>query len=201
MTTQLMAQSSNNFLLPNATFFAELFAFVVILFVLYRWVLPPLNKALQERQGMIQKQVEDSEEAARRLRAAEERYQSALAEARTEAAKIRDAARADADRIRVELREQADQEVARIHQRGDEQLAAEREQAVRELRSQIGELSLQLASRIVGQELDGTDRRGGTIDRFLEELDEMPERQSTSDGGRAPAATRADQPAGSGGAG
>src|SRR5256714_15030182 len=126
MTTQLMAATSNNFLLPNATFFAELFAFVVILFVLYRWVLPPLNKALQERQGMIQKQVEDSEEAARRLRAAEERYQSALAEARTEAAKIRDAARADADRIRGWLREQAGPGAARIHQRGEEQPVAAR---------------------------------------------------------------------------
>ncbi len=197
MTTEVMAAASNNFLLPNATFFAELVAFALILFVLYRYVVPPLSKALRERQEMIQKQVEDSEEAARKLRAAEERYESALAEARTEAAKIRDAARADADRIRVELRERAEQEVARIRQRGEEQLAAEREQAVRELRSQIGELSLQLATRIVGQELDGTERRSDTIDRFLEELDQMPER--TAGDGRPRADAGAETRAGSGG--
>jgi F-type H+-transporting ATPase subunit b len=196
MTTEVMAQASNNFLLPNATFFAELLAFVLILLVLYRWVVPPLSKAMRARQEMIQKQVEDSEEAGRRLRAAEERFESALAEARTEAAKIRDTARADADKLRVELRDQADQEVARIRARGEEQLAAEREQVVRQLRSEIGKLSMQLASRIVGEEMSDDERRKGTIDRFLADLDEMPER---TDGGRETAAAGADKPAGRGG--
>ena len=201
MTTEVMASASNNFLLPNATFFAELFAFALVLWVLYRYVVPPLSKALGERQQMVQKQVEDSEEAVRRLKAAEERYESALAEARTEAAKIRDAARADADKLRVELREQADQEVARIRQRGEEQLSAEREQVVRQLRSEIGKLSMQLASRIVGEEMSDTKRRSDTVDRFLSDLDELPDKRADADGGRARATAGADNPAGSGGDG
>ncbi len=55
--------ASSNFLVPDATFIAELIAFLIILGVLGRYVLPPIQKAMRERQELIRKQVEDSEEA------------------------------------------------------------------------------------------------------------------------------------------
>ena len=166
--------AAENFLVPNGTIIAELVAFVIILWVLWKYVVPPLSKSLQDRQDMIQKQVEDSEEAQRRLKAAEERYDQALAEARTEAAKIRDNARADGEHIREELREQASAEVERIRQRGEEQLSAQRDQVVRQLRGELGGLSIQLAEKLVGHELADDDRRRSTVDSFLSELDRMP---------------------------
>ncbi|HEX4361269.1 MAG TPA: F0F1 ATP synthase subunit B, partial [Pseudonocardia sp.] len=140
--------AADNFLLPNGTIIAELVAFLIILFVLWKYVVPPLSKSLQDRQDMVQKQVEDAEGAARKLKAAEERYDKALAEARTEAAKIRDTARADGERIREELREQATSEVERIRQRGEEQLASQRDQVVRQLRGELGGLAVQLAGQL-----------------------------------------------------
>jgi F-type H+-transporting ATPase subunit b len=171
---------STNFLLPNATFFAELVAFAIVLWVIYRYVVPPVRKAMDERQAMIRKQVEDSQKAEETLKAAKDRYDTALAEARTEAAKIRDTARADGDRIREEMRDQAGQEVARIRQRGEEQLASEREQVVRELRGDLGGLAVSLAGRIVGEELSDDERRTATVDSFLAELDDMPEQLQES---------------------
>ncbi|MGQ0572951.1 MAG: F0F1 ATP synthase subunit B [Pseudonocardia sp.] len=146
----------SNFLLPNGTIFVELLIFLVVFLVFKRYIVPPLAKAMQERQDMVRKQVEDREESARRLRQAEERYQEALAEARGEAGRIRDEARADAQLIRDEMREQADQEVARIRTEGEEQLAAQREQAVEQLRGEIGGLSDDLARRIVGRQTTST---------------------------------------------
>jgi F-type H+-transporting ATPase subunit b len=178
MRTTVLA--ADNFLLPNGTIIAELVAFLIILFVLWKYVVPPLNKSLQERQDMIQRQVEQSEEASRRLKAAEERYEQALAEARTEAAKIRDGARADGERIREELREQATAEVERIRQRGEEQLSSQREQVVRQLRSELGGLAVQLAEQLVGHELSDDESKRSTVDRFLGELDEMPDKKSGS---------------------
>ena len=172
MTTTVLA--ADNFLLPNGTLIAELVAFLIILFVLWKYVVPPLTKSLQDRQDMIQKQVEDSEEAQRRLKAAEERYEQALTEARTEAAKIRDNARADGERIREELREQAGAEVERIRQRGEEQLAGQREQVVRQLRGELGGLSVQLAEQLVGNHLADDGNRRATIDAFLAKLDQQP---------------------------
>ncbi|MGD9525485.1 F0F1 ATP synthase subunit B [Pseudonocardia sp.] len=150
----------SNFLLPNGTFFVELLIFAIVFLVFRRWIVPPLAKAMKERDDMIRKQAEDREESARRLRQAEQRYQEALAEARGEAARIRDEARADAQRIRDEMREQADQEVARIHADGERQLAAQREQAVAELRGEIGGLADDLAARIVGRQAASTGTTG-----------------------------------------
>jgi F-type H+-transporting ATPase subunit b len=192
MRTTVLA--ANNFLLPNGTFIAELVAFLIILYVLWKYVVPPLSKSLQDRQDMIIKQVQDAEEAQRKLKAAEERYEQALAEARTEAAKIRDGARADGERIREELREQANSEVERIRQRGEEQLGAQRDQVVRQLRGELGGLATQLAERLVGHELSDNAGKQATVDRFLQGLDDMPSKDSA-----APAHTGAAAPAGSSG--
>ena len=186
MRTTVLA--ADNFLLPNGTIFAELGAFLLILFVLWKYVVPPLSKSLQQRQDMVQKQVEDAEDAARRLKAAEERYNEALTEARTEAAKIRDNARAEGERIREELREQASAEVERIRQRGEEQLTSQRDQVVRQLRGELGGLAVQLAEQLVGHELADDAGKRSTVDRFLAQLDELPAKQSgTPASGREPA--------------
>jgi F-type H+-transporting ATPase subunit b len=178
MATTVLA--ADNFLLPNGTLIAELVAFLIILWVLWKYVVPPLSKSLQDRQDMIRKQVEDSEEAQRKLKSAEERYDQALAEARTEAAKIRDDARADGERIREELREQANAEVERIRQRGEEQLSTQRDQVVRQLRGELGGLSVQLAEKLVGHELADDDRKRSTVDSFLAELDHLPGRSGAA---------------------
>lgn len=163
----------NLFLIPNATFFLELLIFLLVLGVVWRYVVPPVKRAMNERQEMIRRQIEESERARTRLQEAETRYQEALAEARVEAAKIREAARADSQAIKDEMRQQADQEVARIQQRGEEQLATQRERVVRELRAEVGQLAVELAGRIVGESLTDDARRAGTVDRFLGELEQM----------------------------
>ena len=107
-----------------AVILVELAAFVVVLFVLWRYVKPLLQQMVRDRQDQIQQQVDASDEAIRRLQEATRRLEDAEVEARKEVAKIRDDARADATRIAEELQEQADREVERIRQRGQEQLAA-----------------------------------------------------------------------------
>lgn len=174
----LLAQQ--NFLLPNATFIAELIAFLIILFVLWRYVVPPMQRVMRERQEMVRRQIKESQLASERLEAAEARYRDALAEARTEAARIRDDARADGQRIIDEMRERAQQEADRIRQRGEEQLAQQRDQAVRQLRAEVGQLAVTLAGRIVGESMEDEARRRGTVDRFLDELDAMSERSGSS---------------------
>lgn len=164
---------SNIFLIPNGTFIVELLIFLLVFGVVWRYVVPPVKRAMTERQEMIRRQIEESEQARQRLAEAETRYKDALAEARVEAAKIRETARADAQAIKDEMRQQAEQEIARIQQRGEEQLATRREQVVRELRAEVGRLAVELASRIVGESLSDEARRAGTVDRFLEELERM----------------------------
>jgi F-type H+-transporting ATPase subunit b len=162
---------AGNFLVPNATFIAELIAFLIILWVLGKYVLPPLQKAMRDRQAMIKKQVEDAEAAQAQLAEAEKAYQNALNEARTEAAQIRENARAEAQRTVEELRTAAQEEQARIVARGEEQLAAQRSAIVRELRGEIGTLAVELAEKIVNQRLADDAQVSATVDAFLAGLE------------------------------
>jgi ATP synthase F0 subunit b len=156
-----------------AEYIASLVAFALIIYFVVRKVAPPVRKLMTERQEAVRKQVEDAKVASERLAVAEKKYSDALAEARTESAKIRDAARADAQRIVEEMREHAEREVERIRQRGEDDLVAQRQQVIRELRSRIGELSVELAGELVTERLAGQQARSATVDRLLDELEAM----------------------------
>jgi F-type H+-transporting ATPase subunit b len=58
-----MAEKTNNFLVPNGTFFVELIAFAIIVFILGKYVIPPINKAMTARQDAIRKQFADLDQA------------------------------------------------------------------------------------------------------------------------------------------
>ena len=154
-----------------AVFIAELVAFVLMLWVLWRYVVPPLRKMVTARQDTVQQQVDEAEAAAKRYQEAEQRLDAAVEDARKESARIRDDARADSTRIREELKEQAEREVERIKQRGEEQLAAQRDQVVRRLRGEIGGLSMQLAERIVVQNLTDEASKAASVDTFLDDIE------------------------------
>ena len=153
---------------------AELVGFVVILFVLWRYVLPPVGKLVRNRQDAVQRQVDEAQEATRRLEHAQGRLDTAVKQAESEGARIRDDARADATRIREELKEQAEDEVERMLQRGREQLVTDRDQAVRRLRTELGGTSLELAERMVRRKLDDDGARRYSVELFLSEIENLP---------------------------
>jgi F-type H+-transporting ATPase subunit b len=160
-----------NFLVPNATFFAELVAFGIILWILWTKVIPPVNRALEGRQDVIRKQLEEAREAKRKLEQAEQEYREQLNEARAEAAKMREEARSEGKRIIEEMRKQAAEQAAAIAAANQRQMEIDRQRAMGELRAEIGRLSVELAGRIVGESLEDEARRRRTVDRFIEELD------------------------------
>ncbi|WP_375479618.1 F0F1 ATP synthase subunit B [uncultured Jatrophihabitans sp.] len=153
------------------TFIAEFVAFLIILAVLGRYVVPRIRGPLGERQQLIAKQVEDSDEAQKRLAEAERAYQNAVNEARTEAAQIREHAREEAQRTIDELRATAQEEHARIVARGDEQLASQRASLVRELRGEIGTLAVELSEKIVSERLAVEGQVSASVDAFLAGLE------------------------------
>lgn len=162
----------SNFLVPNGTFIAELVAFALLLWALNHYVLPPLRKAMTERQEHIDRQIKESQEARERLQALEAEHREVLEQTRADASRIREEARAEGRAIIAELREKAQEEADRVRARGEEQLAAEREQVVAAVRSDLGRLAAELAERIVGEALDNEAAQRRVVDRFLEDLDD-----------------------------
>ena len=164
-------EASDNFLLPNATFIAEVIAFLLILGIIWRYVFPYINGALDKRQELIATQVAEAEEAKEQLAKAQAAYQDALKEARAEAAQIRENARAEAQRTIEELRTQAQDEAARIVARGEEQLALQRGAIVRDLRAEIGTLAVELSEKILDQRLGDDAQVSATVDSFIAGLE------------------------------
>jgi F-type H+-transporting ATPase subunit b len=174
---------TSNFLVPNGTFFVELIAFGIIVWILAKYIIPPVNRAMTERQKAIRKEFADLEQAESDARAAEKEYKEELSKARHEAAKIREEAREQGAAIIADLRKQAQAESERIMKHGRAQLEAERSQAVQSLRHEVGSMATELAGRIVGESLEDDDRQARTVERFIDALeDESPSNETSTAG-------------------
>jgi F-type H+-transporting ATPase subunit b len=162
--------AENNFLVPNATILVEVVLFFVFLWVLSKWVLPPVSKAIAERQETIRLRLVEAEEAKKSLASAEADYQQALADARHEAARIREQARERGAAAIAEARERAQEEATGILDEARRQIEADRERAFEQLRTEIGTLATELAGRIVGEPVTGDAEE---IDGYLADNDRV----------------------------
>jgi F-type H+-transporting ATPase subunit b len=152
--------SSTNFLLPNMTFFVELLAFLVILGLIAKYILPPIKRAMEQRQAEIESALEQGEEAKRRLLAADEEYQAKLEAARQEARAVIERSNRMAEQLREEARNKGQEEYERVVARAEADIQRATERAREELRLQVADLVIAAAQRVIGEELDAERHRG-----------------------------------------
>lgn len=154
-------------------------AFVIVLVVFIRLVLPGLNTLLDARSDAIEGGIKRAEVAEAAAESKKGEYEAALAEARAEGARIRDQARAEGVKIVAEAKEQATVEAARVTANAQLQIDAERTAALVSLRAEVGSLAIDLASGVIGESLSSDKRSKDIVDRFLADL-EAPTSQSSS---------------------
>lgn len=164
---------ASNFLVPNGTFWVELIAFGIIVWIMAKFIIPPVNRAMEKRQQAIREQFAELDEAKDEAHKAEEEYKAQLADARQTANKIREEAREQGNQIVQDAREKAQTEADRIIENGHGQVRAERQQAIASLRAEVGTLATELAGRIVGESLEDDERSNRVVDRFLVDLEAM----------------------------
>lgn len=145
--------------------------FLILVFLIKKFVVPNFEKAYAERTAAIEGGMKEAAAAQEEAKAALEQYNAQLSEARHEAARIREEAREQGAQIVAEMRTQAQDEAQRIVTAAHQQIEAERAQAVQSLRRQVGELSTELASRIVGESLEDEARQRRTVERFIVDLE------------------------------
>jgi F-type H+-transporting ATPase subunit b len=145
--------------------------FVIILVFFWRYVLPRMQKLLDERSEAIEGNIAKADEAQRKAEAALEQYTAQLADARAEAGRIRETAREDGKKIVAEAKEQASTEAARISASAQAQIEAERQSALVSLRSEVGTIAIDLASGVVGETLTDDQKAKAVVDRFLADLE------------------------------
>ncbi|WP_230486638.1 F0F1 ATP synthase subunit B [Nocardioides anomalus] len=174
--------TESNFLVPNATFFVELAAFALVFFILTKYVIPPINKAMTARQEAIRQEFAEAEQAKKDANSAEAEFKAQIADARKEAARIREEAHEQGKQIIEEAKQQAQAEQQRIKEQAQAQIAAERQQALTSLRAEVGTLATSLAGRIVGEALEDDERSGRVVDRFLADLESLETSKAARNG-------------------
>jgi F-type H+-transporting ATPase subunit b len=161
--------STNPILPATNELIVGIFAFVVLLGVLWRVALPRANQVLRERTENIEGKLKYAEQEREKAEQLLRRYRERLSSAEEEAQRIIDEARANAERLRRDLMAKAEQEANRVIEQGREAIRGERDRAVRELRAEVGTLAVELATRVIGDSLD-RERQLRLIDRYIEQL-------------------------------
>ncbi|WP_067844701.1 F0F1 ATP synthase subunit B [Nocardia lijiangensis] len=145
-------------------------AIIAVLF--YKYVIPRLTKVLDERADKIEGGIAKAEAAQEEAQLTLQQYQQQLADARLEAARIREDARTQGQQILAQMRSEAQAESDRIVAAGHSQLEAQRQQILTELRSEVGRTAVDLAEKIIGQSVSDEAKQAASIEKFLSELDE-----------------------------
>jgi len=143
--------------------------FLLLLYLLNRFLFKPVMGRLDERQQRISKGLEDAESAARDRELARAEREAAVAEARREAQELVARANKIADDTRKEILEEARTEAEKVSARAREEITAEKEKAVAELRAQVADLALEAAGKLVRSEMSGTTQRR-LVEEFLADV-------------------------------
>ncbi len=152
---------------PNLTIYTGL-AFVLVLIGLTR-IVPSILRVLDERSEKIAGDLQAADDAKGEAEKLQAQFEQQLADARAEGRKILDAARQQAEGQAREILAAAQAEAAALKQRTQEEIESEKARAVKDLRSQIGDLSCAVASRLI-HETVSADTHRGLIDKFIDEL-------------------------------
>ena len=165
--------------------------FALVLLLFWRVVLPRLQKTLDERSEAIEGGIAQAESAQAEAKEALEKYNALLADARAEAASIRDQARAEGTQILQEMKTSAQAEADRIAENAQAQIEAERHQAVLSLRKEVGNLALDLASAVVQERLSEDAQAASVVDKLLADLDKEASAPAKKAPAKKPAAKKA----------
>ncbi len=169
---QLAALAENSPVLPKpAEIIVGLVAFGILFFLLRTKAVPKFEQAYKERTNAIEGGIERAEKAQQEAEIALRAYKAQLADARGEAAKMREEARAEGAAIIEEMRSTAQEEAARITSAARASIETERKQAVNSLLNEVGTIATSLASKIVGEALDDQARQSRVVERFLADLE------------------------------
>ena len=138
-------------------FIWTILTFLVLLGLLAKFAWKPLLHALENRQEMIRKSLDDAEQAKRELERVQQESATIVSQARVEADSIVANSRADAAKLREELRQKARTEADSIIANAERQIHQETERALSQIRKEAVDISLMVASKLIQRNLTKED--------------------------------------------
>ena len=150
-------------------FIWTILTFLILLGLLAKFAWNPLLRALEERQETIRKSLDDAERTKQELERVQQESAQIVAEARAEAQTIVSRSRAEAETVREDLKRKAKEEAAGLVKNAERQIQQETARAVQEIRREVVDLSLAVASKLIKKNLSQEDN-----DRLIQDsLDQI----------------------------
>ena len=147
------------FLLPNLTFGVQLIVFVVLVVVIGKKVIPPINAAMAKRQEQIRASLEAADQARADAAAADDERRAALDEARQQAREIVAQANRTAEQVRTDAQGKGQTEYERILSNAEAEVSLARQRAVEEAANRLGQIVMDVVERVIQREVDAAAHR------------------------------------------
>lgn len=156
-----------------STFIGQLIGFAAIVLLVVRYVVPPVRRMMATRQETVRQQLKDAAAASDRLTESTKAHSKAVEAAKAESKRIVEEAETDAKRIAEQLQAQSELEAERIKSQGGRQVDLLRTQLSRQLRLELGHEAVRQAGELVRNYVADAEQQSGTVDRFLDDLEQM----------------------------
>lgn len=144
--------------------------FFIVLAILWRWGFPVIVKMVNDRKEFIDESLRKAKEANEKLANIKTESESILQEAREKQALILKEAADTRDAIVEKAQEKARAEGARLLSEAKAEILSEKRNAIRDIRAQVAELSVQIAGKVLHQQLDSDQKQMELIERLLDEI-------------------------------
>lgn len=142
-------------------------SFIVLLIILGKYAWKPILKALENRENSIQKSLDEAKNAREAMAKLTSQNEQILKEARMEREAILKEAREIKDKIINDAKDAATAESNKIIQSAKETINAERISAINQIKSEVADLSVEIAKKVLQKELSSPEEQKKLIDSLV----------------------------------
>lgn len=158
-------------LLPDSgLLFWMTLVFLIVFVILWKWGFPVIVKMVNDRKDFIDGSLKKAHEANDKLANIQKEGESILQEAREKQAQILKDAADTRDAIVEQAQDKAREEGSRLLSDAKAQIEAEKQNAIRDIRAQVAELSVQIAGKVLKEDLSTDAKQMELIDKLLDEV-------------------------------
>lgn len=150
--------------------FWMLVSFSLVLFILSKYAWKPIMKGIHQREDTIEKALEAANDAKKEMLTLKAGNEQLLRDAKDERDALMRDARKLKEAILEEAREKANEEASRIIENARENIQFEKMAAINELKNQIATISIEIAEKLIGKELENIDQQKKLTEKLVNEV-------------------------------
>ncbi len=154
------------------TFLAQICNLMIQIVILKKFLLEPVNKILNERKAKADADIVAAEQARLEAQTMKDEYEQSLANAKSEANGIVAAAQKTATARSESIVGEARAAAAQLKEKAQEDIALEKKKAINQVKDEIGDMAMDIASKVVEREIDKKDHQA-LIDEFIKNVGEQ----------------------------